>query len=182
VLGSGQRLVLVTAHRRESFGAPLREALAALREIADRFDDVVLLYPVHPNPHVRGPAEELLGAHPRIRLCEPLDYLDLLHALKHAHLAITDSGGIQEEAPSFGTPVLVLRDVTERPEAVDAGIARLVGTDRNAIVDAAARILTSYGRHNVSNPYGDGRAGERIADIVVARLTGVPRVTEDWAI
>jgi UDP-N-acetylglucosamine 2-epimerase (non-hydrolysing) len=182
VLDSGLRLVLVTAHRRESFGEPLREAFTALTEIADRFEDVVLLYPVHPNPNVRGPAEELLGDHPRIRLCAPLDYLDLLHALKHAHLAITDSGGIQEEAPSFGTPVLVLRDVTERPEAVDAGIARLVGTNRVAIVDAAAQILTQYGRHSMPNPYGDGRAGERIADIVVARLAGVPRVTEDWAV
>jgi UDP-N-acetylglucosamine 2-epimerase (non-hydrolysing) len=180
-LSSGRRLVLVTAHRRESFGAPLREAFGALREVADRFDDVVLLYPVHPNPNVRGPAEELLGDHPRIRLTSPLDYLDLLHALKHAQLAITDSGGIQEEAPSFGTPVLVLREVTERPEAVESGAAKLVGTHAPTIVDAAAEVLTKYGRHSMPNPYGDGRAGDRIADIVVARLTGSPRVTSDWS-
>jgi UDP-N-acetylglucosamine 2-epimerase len=177
---SGSRLVLVTAHRRESFGAPLREAFGALREIADAFDDVILLYPVHPNPNVRGPAEELLGGHPRIRLTTPLDYLDAVHALRHAVLVITDSGGIQEEAPSFGTPVLVLRDVTERPEAVEAGIARLVGTDRTRIVDAAARVLGGGTRSAVSSPYGDGRAGERIADIVVHTLTGAPRTLEDW--
>jgi UDP-N-acetylglucosamine 2-epimerase (non-hydrolysing) len=179
-LASGRRLVLVTAHRRESFGAPLREAFGALREIADRFDDTVLLYPVHPNPNVRGPAEELLGGHPRIRLTRPLDYLDLLHALRHAVVAITDSGGIQEEAPSFGTPVLVLRDVTERPEAVEAGIAQLVGTRHDAIVDAAARILTGTNRPPSGNPYGDGRAGERIADIVIARFTGAARRVGDW--
>lgn len=179
-LESGRRLVLVTAHRRESFGAPLREAFGALVEVADRFDDVTLVYPVHPNPNVRGPAEELLANHPRIRLTQPLDYLDLLFALKQAVLAITDSGGIQEEAPSFGTPVLVLRDVTERPEAVHAGIAQLVGTRHDAIVDAAARILTGLQRPPAANPYGDGRAGERIADIVIATLSGTPRRTADW--
>jgi UDP-N-acetylglucosamine 2-epimerase (non-hydrolysing) len=179
-LGSGKRLVLVTAHRRESFGAPLREAFGALREVADRFEDVVLLYPVHPNPNVRGPAEELLGGHPRIRLTRPLDYMDLLHALKHAVLAITDSGGIQEEAPSFGTPVLVLRDVTERPEAVHAGTAELVGTGHDAIVAAATRGLTASQPNALPNPYGDGRAGERIADTVIHRLAGTPRRTADW--
>jgi UDP-N-acetylglucosamine 2-epimerase (non-hydrolysing) len=179
-LSGGRRLVLVTAHRRESFGAPLREAFGALRAVADRFVDVVLVYPVHPNPNVRGPAEELLSDHPRIRLTAPLDYLDLLYALKHAELAITDSGGIQEEAPSFGTPVLVLRDVTERPEAVDAGVARLVGTDHTTIVDAAAEVLTRRVRHSLPNPYGDGRAGERIADIVASQLSGMPRTTTDW--
>ncbi|MBR9989238.1 MAG: UDP-N-acetylglucosamine 2-epimerase (non-hydrolyzing) [Gemmatimonadetes bacterium] len=180
VLAGGGRLVLVTAHRRESFGEPLREAFGALREIADGFEDVTLVYPVHPNPNVREPAEAMLGGHPRIRLTAPLDYLDLVHALKHAALVITDSGGIQEEAPSFGTPVLVLRDVTERPEAVEAGIARLVGTDRRRIVEAASEVLRSSTRAAVSSPYGDGRAGERIADIVMHTLTGAARVTEDW--
>ncbi|HEX2167179.1 MAG TPA: UDP-N-acetylglucosamine 2-epimerase (non-hydrolyzing) [Longimicrobiales bacterium] len=180
VLESGRRMLLVTAHRRESFGAPLREAFAALREIADTYDDVTILYPVHPNPNVRGPAEELLGAHPRIRLTAPLDYLDLVHALRHAALVITDSGGIQEEAPSFGTPVLVLREVTERPEAVEAGVARLVGTDRGRIVRAAADVLRGSTRAAISSPYGDGRAGERVADIVMHTLTGAPRTTEDW--
>jgi UDP-N-acetylglucosamine 2-epimerase (non-hydrolysing) len=180
-LASGRRLVLVTAHRRESFGAPLREAFGALREIADRHDDVVLLYPVHPNPNVRSPADEVLGGHDRILLTAPLDYLDLVQALRHAVLTITDSGGIQEEAPSFGAPVLVLRDVTERPEAVEAGVARLVGTSHERITAAAAELLGAATRPaRVANPYGDGRAGERIADVVVHRLTGAPRTTGDW--
>ena len=179
-VSSGRRLVLVTAHRRESFGEPLRNAFAALRDIADRFDDVQLLYPVHPNPNVRAPAEEMLGGHDRITLTAPLDYLDLLYALRHAALAITDSGGIQEEAPSFGTPVLVLREVTERPEAVEAGVAQLVGTERALIVERASGILQRGTRFNGVNPYGDGRAGERIADIVVHALTGAPRRTQDW--
>jgi UDP-N-acetylglucosamine 2-epimerase (non-hydrolysing) len=180
-LDSDRRLVLVTAHRREAFGAPLREAFGALRTLADRYDDTVFLYPVHPNPNVSGPARELLSGHGGIILTGPLDYLDLLHALKHAVLAITDSGGIQEEAPSFGTPVLVLRQVTERPEAIEAGAARLVGTDRAAIVEAAAAVLDGRDALRASrNPYGDGRAGERIADIVVHRLTGAARRTEDW--
>jgi UDP-N-acetylglucosamine 2-epimerase (non-hydrolysing) len=181
VLESGRRLILVTAHRRESFGAPLREAFGALREIADDHEDVVLLYPVHPNPNVREPADRLLGGHDRIRLTAPLDYFDLLHALRQSVLAITDSGGIQEEAPSFGTPVLVLREVTERPEAVEAGLARLVGTDRGLIVNAAAHLLgPAREQAALRNPYGDGRAGERIADIVISRLTAAPRRTEDW--
>jgi UDP-N-acetylglucosamine 2-epimerase (non-hydrolysing) len=179
-LGSGHRLVLVTAHRRESFGEPLRAVFAALRAVADRHEDVMLLYPVHPNPNVRGPAEELLGGHPGIVLTQPLDYLDLLLALQHAVLAITDSGGIQEEAPSFGTPVLVLREVTERPEAVDAGVARLVGMERDRIVRAAAEVLGGGSPPRGANPYGDGQAGARIADIVIHRLTGAPRRTQDW--
>lgn len=181
-VATGRRLVLVTAHRRESFGAPLREAFAALRRIADDHDDVILLYPVHPNPNVRGPAEAALSGHPRITLTQPLDYLDLLWALRHAALAITDSGGIQEEAPSFGTPVIVLRDVTERPEGVTAGVARLVGTDAGRIVEAANAVLADGAAwRSAGNPYGDGRAGERIADVVVSALTGAPRRTEDWS-
>jgi UDP-N-acetylglucosamine 2-epimerase (non-hydrolysing) len=183
VLASGRRLILVTAHRRESFGAPLREAFGALREIADRYSDTVLLYPVHPNPNVREMADEVLAGHDRIVMTEPLDYFDLVRALQHAHLAITDSGGIQEEAPSFGTPTLVLRAVTERPEGVDAGVAVLVGTDRQRIVDAAARILdseVSTARTTAAfNPYGDGRAADRIADVLNHVLTGAPRDTRD---
>jgi len=179
-----KRLVLVTAHRRESFGAPLREAFSALRELADLHPETVLLYPVHPNPNVRGPASELLGGHDRILLSAPLDYLDLLFALRHASLAITDSGGIQEEAPSFGVPVLVLREVTERPEGIDAGVAELVGTDRSRILAAASRLLRDPDAHarvaGQPNPYGDGQAGGRIADIVVHSLTGGRRRTSDW--
>jgi UDP-N-acetylglucosamine 2-epimerase (non-hydrolysing) len=182
VMESGRRLVLVTAHRRESFGAPIREAFAALRAIADTWSDVVLLYPVHPNPQVREPAYDLLGGHERIVLTEPLDYFDLGHALRHAALAITDSGGIQEEAPSFGTPVLVLREVTERPEGVEAGVATLVGTDRSRITAAAAAVLGAPNdvRQNGFNPYGDGKAAVRIADIILHELTGSPRVTTDF--
>ncbi|HET9986406.1 MAG TPA: UDP-N-acetylglucosamine 2-epimerase (non-hydrolyzing) [Longimicrobiales bacterium] len=184
VLVDRRRLVLVTAHRRESFGAPLREAFGAIRELADRHEDLVVLYPVHPNPNVVGPARELLSGHPRIHLTAPLGYLDLVQALRHSTLVLTDSGGIQEEAPTFGTPVLVLREVTERPEGVRAGVARLVGTDREKILrnaedllgDAATRERMAAAR----NPYGDGRAAERIADIVAHELTGRPRRTRDW--
>jgi UDP-N-acetylglucosamine 2-epimerase (non-hydrolysing) len=208
-LSDGRRLVLVTAHRRESFGAPLREAFSAIRELTDRYPDIDVLYPVHPNPNVTEAAAEVLSGHPRIRLTQPLDYLDLVTALRRATLAITDSGGIQEEAPTFETPVLVLRDVTERPEGVQAGIAAVVGTDRERILSHATDILdakegqgwralhrrlhtaaeadaaTDAGLREPDigypNPYGDGRAGERIADIVVHRLTGRPRETEDWS-
>jgi UDP-N-acetylglucosamine 2-epimerase (non-hydrolysing) len=180
-LESGHRLVLVTAHRRESFGAPLREAFEALRTIADRFDDVVLLYPVHPNPAVREAADALLRGHERILLAEPLEYLDMVAALRAATLAITDSGGIQEEAPTFGVPVLVLREVTERPEGVRAGVAQLVGTDAELIVEAASALLAQPQPRVSRNPYGDGRAGERIADIIIHQLSGAARRTEDWA-
>ena len=181
VLDGNRRLVLLTAHRRESFGAPLREVFAAVRELADVVSDIEIVYPVHPNPNVRVPAGELLSGHPRIHLTAPLDYLDLVTALKRAHLVLTDSGGIQEEAPTFGVPVLVLREVTERPEGIDAGVAELVGTDRERIL-ARAQAALARGRADAvpPNPYGDGRAGARIADIVVADLSGSPRRTEDW--
>jgi UDP-N-acetylglucosamine 2-epimerase (non-hydrolysing) len=184
VLGGEHRLVLLTAHRRESFGEPLREVFQAVRALVDAVPDVEVLYPVHPNPNVRAPAAELLSDHPRIHLTDPLDYLDLVAALRHAALILTDSGGIQEEAPSFGTPVLVLRDVTERPEGVHAGVAELVGTHGARIVERSRAILE---RPQVSrkaqppNPYGDGRAGERIADILLADLAGLPRATRDLA-
>jgi UDP-N-acetylglucosamine 2-epimerase (non-hydrolysing) len=184
LLARGERLVLVTAHRRESFGAPLREVFGAIRELADRFGELHFLYPVHPNPNVRGPAEELLGDHPRIHLTAPLGYSDLVQLLQAATLVLTDSGGIQEEAPSFGTPVLVLREVTERPEAVQAGVAKLVGMDRARIVETAATLLGDEAARlrmaRAESPYGDGRAAERIADILLHMLTGAPRETEDW--
>jgi UDP-N-acetylglucosamine 2-epimerase (non-hydrolysing) len=181
VQDDASRLVLLTAHRRESFGEPLREVFAAVRDLVDRAPDVRLLYPVHPNPNVRGPAEELLTGHERIHLTEPLDYLDLVAAIRHADLILTDSGGIQEEAPTFGTPLLVLRSVTERPEGIDAGVAELVGTERDRIVERALTKLAAGRPAEMANPYGDGRAGERIADIVVSGLTGRPRTTEDWS-
>ncbi|MGH7502935.1 MAG: non-hydrolyzing UDP-N-acetylglucosamine 2-epimerase [Longimicrobiales bacterium] len=214
-LSTGRRIVLVTAHRRESFGEPMRHAFHALRAVADRFDDVELLYPVHPNPNVRSMAGEVLAGHPRIRLTQPLDYRDLVLALSRSTLVMTDSGGIQEEAPAFGVPVLVMRNVTERPEGVEAGVAALVGTDARAIEDLATTLLATgdwsairrYNRLRIEgasparaatavvadtrrpdsavrdafpNPYGDGRAGERIADVLVHRFTGAFRTTADW--
>ncbi|HZD04174.1 MAG TPA: UDP-N-acetylglucosamine 2-epimerase (non-hydrolyzing), partial [Longimicrobiales bacterium] len=180
--GGGRRLVLLTAHRRESFGEPLREIFRAVRELAETHADVEVVYPVHPNPNVVGPAREILSGHPRVHLTDPVDYLDLVQALRGAVLVLTDSGGIQEEAPAFGTPVLVLREVTERPEGVEAGVAELVGMDRRLILERAGALLeeSREGRTAPPNPYGDGRAGERIADIVLSDLTGRPRRTTDW--
>jgi UDP-N-acetylglucosamine 2-epimerase (non-hydrolysing) len=185
VLGTGQRLILLTAHRRESFGDPIREVFRSVRELADRLETVEVLYPVHPNPQVLTPAREILGGHPRISLTEPLDYLDLVTALRRSSLVLTDSGGIQEEAPTFGVPVLVLRDATERPEGIEVGVAHLVGTKRHRILTSALSALEAGVERSEpsssSNPYGDGRAGERIADIVVSALSGGPRETRDWA-
>ncbi|HUF74858.1 MAG TPA: UDP-N-acetylglucosamine 2-epimerase (non-hydrolyzing), partial [Longimicrobiales bacterium] len=178
----GARLILLTAHRRESFGEPLRAIFTAVRELADRLESVRIVYPVHPNPNVTLPAREMLSDHPRITLTEPLDYFDIVAALRRARLVLTDSGGIQEEAPTFGTPVLVLRRVTERPEGVEAGVAELVGTDRLRILQRSVDVLARNApREGRPNPYGDGRAGERIADILVSSLCGEPRRTQDWA-
>jgi UDP-N-acetylglucosamine 2-epimerase (non-hydrolysing) len=166
----GRPEVLVTVHRRESFGAPIREIFAALRRLAETFPEVSFVYPVHRNPNVRGPAFEILGGLPNLELCEPLDYRELVRRLERCRLVLTDSGGIQEEAPTFGKPVLVLRETTERPEGVDAGVARLVGADRERIFDEAARLLRSEEDYEAMaravNPYGDGRAAERIAAIL----------------
>lgn len=181
VLASESRLVLLTAHRRESFGEPIREVFRGVRELADARSDIAVVYPVHPNPNVRAPAAELLSDHPRIHLTDPVDYLDLVTALQRSALVLTDSGGIQEEAPTFGTPVLVLREVTERPEGVDAGVAELVGTDRRRLVERSLAALRRGATPPPPNPYGDGRAGERIADILASELLGVPRRIPDWA-
>ncbi len=157
-------------HRRESFGAPLRGIFDALRELAGRFPALRWIYPVHRNPNVAGPAGELLQGLPNLQLCAPLDYGQLVRRLRRARLVLTDSGGIQEEAPSFGTPVLVLRERTERPEGIAAGVARLVGTDPARIVAEVSRLLTDPAAHRrmagAGNPYGDGRAAERIAAIL----------------
>ena len=180
---SSRRLVLLTVHRRESFGDPLDKVFKAVQALAARFDDIEVLYPVHPNPRVREPAETVLGGIERVHLTKPLCYGDLLTALDRATLVLTDSGGIQEEAPAFGTHALVLRDVTERPEGLLAGAATLVGTETAGILAEASRRLdrARNGPSSASNPYGDGRAGERIADILLADLIGIPRETEDWA-
>ena len=162
--------VLVTVHRRESFGAPLAGIFAALRRLAESFPGVDWIYPVHPNPNVRGPAHEALGGLPNLTLCAPLGYGELVRRLRRCRFVLTDSGGLQEEAPTFGKPVLVLRDTTERPEGIEAGVARLVGTDGERIVAAAAELLTSEAAYaamaRAVNPYGDGRAAERIAAIL----------------
>ncbi|MCG6954716.1 MAG: UDP-N-acetylglucosamine 2-epimerase (non-hydrolyzing) [Gemmatimonadetes bacterium] len=181
VLSGKRRLVLLTAHRRESFGEPIREVFGAVRELADARDDIEVIYPVHPNPNVRVPAAELLSGHPRVHLTDPLDYLDLVTGLQRSALVLTDSGGIQEEAPTFGVPVLVLREVTERPEGIDAGVAELVGTDRARILRRSLAALERIEASPLPNPYGDGMAGERIADILAADLLGGSRRLSDWA-
>jgi len=164
----GKKLVLVTAHRRENFGEPFEQVCAALRDVADR-GDVQMLYPVHPNPNVRDVAHRVLGDHKAIKLVDPLDYPQMVAAMRACDLILTDSGGVQEEAPSLGKPVLVLRTTTERPEGVTAGAAKLVGTDRKTIVREANSLLddsTAYAAMaKVENPYGDGRAAHRIAEL-----------------
>jgi UDP-N-acetylglucosamine 2-epimerase (non-hydrolysing) len=164
---SAPRLLFVTAHRRENFGAPLEQICLALREIADRYaGGVRVLYAVHLNPNVREPVHRLLGGQPHVLLTPPLDYLATVHLVKSAALVLTDSGGLQEEAPSLGKPVLVLREVTERPEGVEAGTARVVGTARARIVAEAVRLLDDPAAYaamaTAVNPYGDGRASGRI--------------------
>lgn len=165
--------MLVTAHRRENFGAPFDQLCIALRRLADRAD-VRILYPLHPNPNVRQAAKLALGDHAHIKLVEPLDYPDMVAAMQACDLILTDSGGVQEEAPSLGKPVLLLRDVTERPEGVLAGAVRLVGTDPERIVREAVRLLDDQASYAamavVRNPYGDGHAALRIVDRCCAFL------------
>ena len=162
---SPQRLILVTAHRRESFGAPLEAIFQALKELASR-GDVEIVYPVHFNPNVQEPARRILGETPHVTLLPPLDYLGVVHLMKRATLVLTDSGGIQEEAPTFGKPVLVLREVTERPEGIEAGTSKLVGTDPRRIIEQAGLLLddpVAYARMaQAANPFGDGHAAEKI--------------------
>jgi len=158
-------LVLVTAHRRENFGEPLENICLALKELSTR-GDVEIVYPVHLNPHVQEPVKRILGKQPHVTLLPPLDYLPLVHLQKRAKIILTDSGGIQEEAPAFGVPVLVLREVTERPEGVEAGTLKLVGTETSIIAREAAQLLDDPSAHaamaKAVNPFGDGHAAERI--------------------
>jgi UDP-N-acetylglucosamine 2-epimerase (non-hydrolysing) len=173
---AGKRMVLVTAHRRESFGGPMLQIFGAIRQLAEAYPDVEVVYPVHLNPNVQQPAREILGGIRNVTLCEPMDYFDFVQLMKRAHLILTDSGGVQEEAPTLGAPVLVLRNETERPEAVAAGTVRLAGTRREDIVREARRILDDPAERDklrrASNPYGDGQAAPRIAEAVVRRLAG----------
>jgi UDP-N-acetylglucosamine 2-epimerase (non-hydrolysing) len=170
-----RRLVLVTAHRRESFGGPFQEICLALRDLALAFgvEGVQFVYPVHLNPNVRKPVGDILSGVPNIRLLAPLDYAALVHLMKRSELILTDSGGIQEEAPGLGVPVLVMRETTERPEGVEAGVARLVGTERRRIVAEAGRLLNDPAARAAMatrvNPYGDGQASARIASILMTR-------------
>lgn len=170
------RLILITAHRRESFGQPLERICRAARRIVEEHPDVEIWYPVHPNPLARGPVERILADHPRIHVVEPLDYVAFCHLLAQAHLVLTDSGGLQEEAPSLGKPVLITRDVTERPEGVAAGVAEIVGTDEDLIVQRVRRLLddeTAYSAMaHVASPYGDGFASARIATHLESCLWG----------
>jgi len=168
-LDASRKLILVTCHRRENFGGPFRSILRAIATLAGR-PDVQIAYPVHRNPNVRGPAHEVLGGMPNIVLLDPLPYAPFVDLMRRSHLIVTDSGGIQEEAPSLGKPVLVLREKTERPEAVEAGTVKLIGTSETALRDAAAALLDDPDRRSdmtrVHNPYGDGHASEAIAAAV----------------
>lgn len=169
------RLVLLTAHRRENLGEPMRHMFRAIRRVADDHPDVKVIYPIHKNPQVRAAAGEIIGDHPRFHLIEPLDVLDFHNFMARSCLILTDSGGIQEEAPSLGKPVLVMRDTTERPEGIEAGTLKLVGTDEETIYQAMDDLLTdeeAYRRMaHASNPYGDGHACRRIADVLCSTLT-----------
>ncbi len=162
----GKRLLLVTAHRRENIGEPLRNICNAIRQIADIFDDVEIIYPVHMNPSVREVAHEVLDACDRVHLISPLDVTDMHNLIARSYMVLTDSGGLQEEAPAFGIPILVLRTETERPEAVEAGTVRVVGVDQASIYESAKELLLNKEKYNemakAVNPYGDGHAGERI--------------------
>jgi UDP-N-acetylglucosamine 2-epimerase (non-hydrolysing) len=170
-LDAARKLIVVTAHRRESFGDGIQKICDALARLAER-DDVQIVYPVHRNPNVLDPVTERLGGRENVKLLEPLEYVAFVDLMRRAHLLITDSGGIQEEAPSLGKPVLVMRDCTERPEAVEAGTVKLVGTSPEKIVSEAVRLLSDdaeYARMSrIHNPYGDGRASERIVEAIAA--------------
>ncbi|AZN38606.1 non-hydrolyzing UDP-N-acetylglucosamine 2-epimerase [Paenibacillus albus] len=167
----GKRMILMTAHRREAIGEPHRNIFRAVKRIADEFEDVVIVYAVHLNPAVREPANEILGNHPRIKLIEPLDVFEFHNFYPHTYMIMTDSGGLQEEAPSFGVPTLVLRDTTERPEGIEAGTLELVGTDEAVVYERASALLSDaalYERMSkAANPYGDGKASERIVQAIL---------------
>lgn len=173
---NGLRIILVTAHRRESFGPRFRQICEALRALAESRTDVLIAYPVHLNPNVQSPVHEILDGLPNVRLLAPLDYVSFVACMQRASILLTDSGGIQEEGPSLGKPVLVLREVSERPEAITAGTAILTGTDQARIVETVTSLLDDpacYKRMTErTNPYGDGHAAERIVQFLIGRMTG----------
>ena len=170
----GERLILLTAHRRENLGEPMRHIFKAIKRIVDEFDDVKVIYPIHKNPLVREVANEVFGDCEKVKLIEPLEVFDFHNFINKSYMIMSDSGGVQEEAPSLGKPVLVLRDTTERPEGIDAGTLKLVGTDEETIYNEAKRLLTDkeeYERMSMaSNPYGDGHASERIVDAIINKF------------
>ncbi|BAH46444.1 MULTISPECIES: non-hydrolyzing UDP-N-acetylglucosamine 2-epimerase [Bacillales] len=168
---AGQKLVLMTAHRRENLGEPMRRIFRAVRRLVDEHPEISVVYPVHLNPAVQEVAQEILGNHDRISLIEPLDALDFHNFARRSHLILTDSGGVQEEAPSLGVPVLVLRDTTERPEGIEAGTLKLVGTDEEQVYAMAKELLTNQAAYDAMahavNPYGDGEASRRIVEAIL---------------
>jgi UDP-N-acetylglucosamine 2-epimerase (non-hydrolysing) len=170
----GSRMILLTAHRRENLGIPMQHMFGAIRRVVDETPDVKLIYPMHMNPRVREMAKRCFSGQERIHMIEPMDVLDFHNVMARAYLIMTDSGGIQEEAPSLGKPVLVMRDTTERPEGLDAGTLKLVGTSEQPIYDAVMRLLNDPAQYRemegAVNPYGDGHACERIADILEKHL------------
>lgn len=177
--GENRRIILVTAHRRENFDTGMQHIASALLKLTER-EDTVVVFPVHPNPHVVEPMRRLLGDHPRIRLLPPLDYVPFVHLLSRADFVLTDSGGLQEEAPALGKPVLVMRTTTERPEGIDAGTALLVGTDPDRIFKEATRLLDDRGHYQrmsrAHNPFGDGQASQRILHILAQEMNGAAEV------
>lgn len=175
-IGEDACVLLLTAHRRESFGEPMRQLFGAVAELVRRYPKVEVIYPVHPNPAVSDLASEMLGSIDRVHLCAPLAYPQLVSVMARCHLVLTDSGGLQEEAPALGKPVLVLRETTERPEAVELGVARLVGTDRSRVVEEVARLLDDPAAYRQMargvSPYGDGKASARITSILECYFEG----------
>ncbi len=171
-----KRIVLITGHRRESFGGPFEDICNAIREVAEKFDDVEFVYPVHLNPNVQEPVKRILKGLNNVHLIAPLDYPQFIWLMNRSHIVLTDSGGLQEEAPALGKPVLVMREVTERQEGVDAGTAKLVGTDRSVIVKELTTLLSDERAYQsmakAVNPYGDGTSCKQIADLVVKILPG----------
>ncbi|TFB19299.1 UDP-N-acetylglucosamine 2-epimerase (non-hydrolyzing) [Filobacillus milosensis] len=180
----GKRLVLMTAHRRENLGENMDQMFRAIRRIADAHEDVEVVYPVHLNPVVQEAAKKWLGDHDRIQLIEPLEVIDFHNFASNAHLILTDSGGVQEEAPSLGVPVLVLRDTTERPEGIEAGTLKLAGTDEDNIFNMADLLLSNTDEHKkmsrASNPYGDGQASRRICDAIRYYFNEAPEKPDEF--
>lgn len=182
----GKRLILMTAHRRESQGEPHLNIFRAIRRIADEFEDIAIVYPVHLSPAVKIPAYEHLGNHPRIKLIDPLDVVDLHNYYPHTHLILTDSGGLQEEAPTYGVPVLVLRDTTERPEGIEAGTLELVGTDEEMVYERTKVLLSDKDTYTkmslAANPFGDGHASRRIVEAILHHFGVVSERPEEFKV